>query len=57
MKQLNMHMLKVKRKPIYIALIMSYSSLVAQAWQILTRDHTALPAIYSFINELNEPCI
>jgi len=40
---------------ICIVLIMSYSSLGAQVWHVLTRDHTVLPATHTFVDKWNEP--
>jgi len=34
---------------------MSYSSLGTQAWHMLTRDQTVLPATHMFIHKWNEP--
>jgi len=34
---------------------MSHSSLGAQVWHVLTRDHTVLPATHTFIHKWNEP--
>jgi len=34
---------------------MSYSSLGTQAWHMLTRDQTVLPATHMFIYKWNEP--
>ena len=34
---------------------MSYSSSGAHVWHVLTRDHTALPTIHTFIHEWNKP--
>ena len=36
-------------------LIMSYSSLGAHVWHVLTRDHAVLPATDTFIHNWNEP--
>jgi len=33
---------------------MSYSSVGAQVWHVLTRDHTVLPATDTFIHRWNE---
>jgi len=40
-----------------IALIMSYSSLGAQVWHVLTRDHTVLPLTHTFIHKWDEACL
>ena len=37
-----------------MALIMSYSSVHAHVWNMLTRDHTVLPATHTFIHTWNE---
>ena len=34
---------------------MSYSSIGAQVWHVLMRDHTVLPATHTFIHRWNEP--
>jgi len=48
--------INIKTKEAYCtALIMGYSSLGAQVWHVLTRDHTVLPATYTFIHKWNEP--
>jgi len=39
-------------KPIFISLIMSYSSLGTRLWHMLTRDHTQS---HTFIHKWNEP--
>jgi len=46
---------KGKKKPIWIALIMSYLPVGAQVWvNVLLRDH-CLPATHTFIHKWNEP--
>ena len=34
---------------------MSYSFIGVQVWQVLTRDHTVLPATHMFTYKWNEP--
>jgi len=34
---------------------MNYSSLGAQVWHVITRDHTVLCATHTFIHKWNEP--
>ena len=35
--------------------LMNYSSLGAQVWHVITRDHTVLCATHTFIHKWNEP--
>jgi len=40
---------------LYSAFTESDSPQSAQVWHVLTRDHTVLPAIHTFIHKWNEP--
>ena len=49
--------IKIKETYLNIMLIMSYSSLGAEVWHVLTRNHTVVPATHTFIHKWNEPCL